>query len=103
MALKEAYEEAGVRGDITGSIPLGRYTYFKRLKSGEARAATVEVYLLRVKKRFKKWPERSERELSWVSLKDAVKLVEEPGVVPLLQRLMEFEGDLVLRPGESEQ
>ena len=35
--------------------------------SGEARAATVEVYLLRVEERLKKWPERSERRLSWVS------------------------------------
>jgi 8-oxo-dGTP pyrophosphatase MutT (NUDIX family) len=86
VALKEAYEEAGVRGDITGSIPLGTYTYLKQLKSGEARAATVEVYLLRVKKRLKKWPERSQRKLSWVSTKEAVSLAEEPGLVPLLVR-----------------
>jgi hypothetical protein len=33
----------------------------EKLASGEARAATVEVYLLRVKERLKKWPERSER------------------------------------------
>ena len=99
-AENEAYEEAGVKGIITGSIPLGMYTYFKKLDSGEARAATVEVYLLRVKERLKKWPERSERKVSWVSTKEAVRLVEEPGVVPMLRRLMEFEQDLVNPPRE---
>ena len=94
----EAYEEAGVRGTIIGSNPLGMYTYSKKRASGEARTATVEVYLLRVEERLKKWPERSERRLSWVSIKEAVRLVEEPGVVPLLLQLMEFEQDLV---GES--
>jgi 8-oxo-dGTP pyrophosphatase MutT (NUDIX family) len=44
-AEKEAYEEAGVKGTITSLLPLGIYTYFKKLESGEARAATVEVYL----------------------------------------------------------
>jgi len=93
-AEKEAYEEAGLRGSITSSIPLGIYTYFKRLESGEARAATVQVYLLRVTERLKKWPEKGERKLSWVTTKQAVDLVEEPGVVPLLRRLMEFEDTL---------
>src|SRR6266850_551987 len=99
-AEKEAYEEAGVRGTITSSIPLGIYTYFKQLESGEARAAAVEVYLLRIKEQLKKWPERGERKLSWVSTKEAVGLVEEPGVVPLLQRLMEFE-DTLANPGRG--
>ena len=93
-AEKEAYEEAGVRGAITSSTPLGIYTYSKKLESGKARAATVEVYLLRITERLKKWPEKGERKLSWVSTKEAVGLVEEPGVVPLLQRLMEFEDTL---------
>src|SRR5262249_43989942 len=94
-AEKEAYEEAGVKGAITSSIPLGIYTYAKKLESGEARAATVEVFLLRIKERLKKWPEKGQRKLSWVSTKEAVGLVEEPGVVPLFYRLMEFEDALV--------
>jgi hypothetical protein len=77
------------------------YTYFKKLDSGQARTATVEVYLLRVKDRFKKWPERNERKLTWVSTKEAVGLVEEPGIVPLLLRLMELEDDLANPPRES--
>ncbi len=93
-AEKEAYEEAGVRGTIASSIPLGIYTYLKKLELGETRPATVEVYLLRIKERLKKWPEKGERKLSWVTTEEAVGLVEEPGVVPLLRRLMEFEDTL---------
>jgi predicted NUDIX family NTP pyrophosphohydrolase len=97
-AENEAFEEAGVKGTIIGSSPLGTYSYFKKLDSGQARAATVEVYLLQVEERLKKWPERNKRKLSWVSTKEAVALVEEPGIVPLLLRLVELEDDLANPP-----
>ena len=90
-AAQEALEEAGVKGTIVSSTPLGMYTYFKQLRSGEVRATAVEVFLLQVKKQLKKWPEKGERQLAWVSAKEAVGLIEEPGVVPLLVRLMENE------------
>ena len=83
------FEEAGIKGTIVSSTPLGMYTYSKKLGSGEARAATVEVFLLHVQKHVKKWPEKGERQLAWVSAKKAISLIEEPGVVPLLVRLME--------------
>jgi len=93
-AKREAREEAGIKGVIENSIPLGMYTYFKKRPSGEARAATVEVYLLRVEEQLKKWPERRQRKLAWLSITEAVKVIQEPGVVPLLKRLAEFEGSL---------
>jgi 8-oxo-dGTP pyrophosphatase MutT (NUDIX family) len=93
-AEQEAFEEAGIKGTIASSTPLGMYTYSKTLGSGEARGATVEVYLLKVERQVKNWPERQERKLAWVSAKKAVSRVEEPGVVPLLLRLVEIAGDL---------
>jgi 8-oxo-dGTP pyrophosphatase MutT (NUDIX family) len=93
-AAQEAFEEAGIKGIIVSSTPLGMYTYFKKLGSGEVRTAAVEVFLLQVNKQLKKWPEKGERKLAWVSAKKAVELVEEPGVVPLLHGLTEFEDDL---------
>lgn len=90
----EAYEEAGVKGIITSSIPIGFFTYFKMLASGEARPATVEVYLLRVKQQLKKWPEKGQRKLSWVSINKAARLVQEPGVVSLILHLNELEDNL---------
>ena len=93
-AEQEAYEEAGIKGTINDSIPLGFYTYFKMLASGEKRPTMVEVYLLQVTERLKKWPEKRQRRLVWVSLKKAVRLIQEPGVIPLLRRLAELEADL---------
>jgi len=93
-AKREAFEEGGVKGSIEGKLPLGVYTYFKRLPSGESRAAAVEVYLLKVKEQLKKWPEKGERRLAWVSAIKAISLIEEPGVVPLLDRLCELEETL---------
>lgn len=94
-AEREAFEEAGVKGVIESTLPLGIYTYFKKLESGETRAATVEVYLLRVTESVKKFPERGERVLAWVPVDEAPGMIQEPGVVPLLQRLREIEHSLV--------
>jgi 8-oxo-dGTP pyrophosphatase MutT (NUDIX family) len=78
-ATQEACEEVGVRGKIGSSQPLGIYTYFKKLVLGEARAAVVEVYLLRVKKHVGKWPEKGEGQPSWLSPRASAGLGGEPG------------------------
>ena len=83
-------EEAGVRGVIASHIPLGFYSYFKKLKSGEPVAAMVEVYLMRVTDRRKRWPEKGERRLSWLLLDEAITVIQEPGAVPLLRRFAEL-------------
>ena len=90
----EAYEEAGVKGVIK-EIPLGIFTYNKRLRSGIAKPATVEVYALQVEKNLKKWPERSQRRLEWMPVSEAVKLVQEPGLAILLSRLEEIESSKI--------
>lgn len=97
-AEQEAYEEAGIKGMVISPIPLGFYTYLKKLNSGKSLTATVEVYIFRVTERLKKWPEKGERKLSWVSMKEAIGLIEEPGVVPLLHKLMKFQAALT-EPG----
>jgi 8-oxo-dGTP pyrophosphatase MutT (NUDIX family) len=89
-AAQEAYEEAGIRG-IISEIPLGIFTYSKRLRSGVAKPAAVEVYALRVEKLLKKWPERAERRLEWMPVSKAVELVQEIGMAVLLRRLEEIE------------
>jgi len=89
-AEQEAYEEAGIKG-IISKIPLGIFTYSKRLRPGIAKPATVEVYALQVEKLLKKWPERSERRLEWMPISSAVELVQEPGMALLLLRLEEIE------------
>ncbi len=85
-AEREAYEEAGVEGTLD-HIPLGFFTYNKRLRSGASKPAIVEVYAMRVEKQLKKWPERSQRRLEWMPVLKAMALVQEPGMVQLLRRL----------------
>ncbi len=87
-AAREAYEEAGVKGTMS-EAPLGAFTYSKRLRNGNVVPASVEVYAMRVEKELKNWPERAERRLQWVSVAQAIHLVNEPGVAQLLLRLQE--------------
>ncbi|HVI89804.1 MAG TPA: NUDIX hydrolase [Dongiaceae bacterium] len=86
-AVKEAFEEAGVEGVTETETPLGFFTYFKRLKTGEDRPTSVIVYLLRVEKQCKKWPEKKQRQSAWFTPEEAAKLVKEPGLAELLLRL----------------
>lgn len=89
-AEREAYEEAGVKGTIS-AIPLGIFTYNKRLRNGAFRPATVEVYAICVKKELKKWPEQAERRVKWVSVPEAVRSVKEQGMAALLLGLQQTE------------
>jgi 8-oxo-dGTP pyrophosphatase MutT (NUDIX family) len=86
----EAYEEAGVHGTIAGKIPLGFYTYFKRRDDDSTYPVSVEVYLLKVERQRKKWPEKGTRKLVWLPVAEAIRKIEEPGVVPLLKRVAEL-------------
>jgi 8-oxo-dGTP pyrophosphatase MutT (NUDIX family) len=94
-ALREAYEEAGVRGAIVGSVPIGFYTYFKRLKCGTLLDTTVEVFLARAERQHKKWPEKKERSVAWLPVHEAIARIQEPSVAPLLMRVEEIAANLV--------
>ena len=89
-AAKEAYEEGGIRGRITTEIPLGFFTYFKALKSGKQKPATVEVYALLVDRQLRRWPEGKQREARWMSVEAAAKSVKEPGLSQLILRLKQI-------------
>ena len=51
---------------------------------------TVEVYALLVARQLKRWPERKQREVCWMSPHDAANSVKEPGLTQLLLRLEEI-------------
>jgi 8-oxo-dGTP pyrophosphatase MutT (NUDIX family) len=86
----EAYEEAGVQGEISATS-CGHYGYSKLSDRGKMRALDVTVYPLQVKKELDEWPEQSERERRWVSLADAAKLAVEPGLFPILDSFIPVE------------
>lgn len=68
-ALKEAWEEAGVRGSVVGHS-LGAY---ERRKLGMR--IVVECYLMHVEREFQAWPESPFRQRTWVPLEEAADVV----------------------------
>jgi 8-oxo-dGTP pyrophosphatase MutT (NUDIX family) len=83
-ARREAYEEAGVKGQLWSRRAIGSYRYTKRDEkfSGEI---LVRVFVLAVEDQVKDWPERSERRVSWFSVQRAVALVKERELARLLR------------------
>jgi 8-oxo-dGTP pyrophosphatase MutT (NUDIX family) len=77
-ALKEALEEAGLKGRLVGD-PVGNYEYRKW-----GTKLDVTVYLMEVKEEEDDWDEADIRERRWTSLKDATVLLEEHPVQPLI-------------------
>ncbi|CAN5304164.1 hypothetical protein BH10PSE2_BH10PSE2_19950 [soil metagenome] len=82
-AAVEAWEEAGLQGDIA-QTPLGAFRYSKRLKSGEDRLCVVSVFPMKVLIQLGDWPEASERRRQWMSPDDAARAVHEPDLAELI-------------------
>ncbi len=81
-AAQEAFEEAGLRGEI-GSAPLGVYSYDK-VGRRQTRRLTVEVFPLAVSDELADWPERDQRTRAWVSPAEAAARVHEPELQAIL-------------------
>ena len=85
-AAREAYEEAGILGEI-GGAPIGAFTYEKPLKGADTPSLfSVDVYLLRVERQLTYWPEAGERSLGWVSPAHAQSLVTNQGLADLIRK-----------------
>jgi 8-oxo-dGTP pyrophosphatase MutT (NUDIX family) len=84
-AAQEAFEEAGVKGNVARA-PIGSYSYTKIIGPGFALACTVDVYPLEVKKHLKDWPEKSQRERLWFTPSEAALRVAEPALADILRQ-----------------
>jgi 8-oxo-dGTP pyrophosphatase MutT (NUDIX family) len=84
-AAQEAFEEAGVKGNVS-SKPVGTYNYTKIIGPGFALACSVDVYPLEVKKHLKDWPEKTQRERLWFTPSEAALRVAEPALADILRR-----------------
>lgn len=85
VASREAYEEAGLIGQIVGKRPLSNFHYEKRLAK-KAIICEVRVFLFRVERQLDDWPEKDQRECKWFEVKEAAGLVEEGGLAEILHR-----------------
>jgi 8-oxo-dGTP pyrophosphatase MutT (NUDIX family) len=83
-AAREAFEEAGVTGDM-GKRKLGEYHYDKRLRTGRVQHVRVTVYPLQVQVEAEAWPEQGQRDKLWTSVDEAAPLVIEPELRDLIR------------------
>jgi len=65
-AMRESWEEAGVRGSLT---PLGQFQFSSKADDS---SCTASVYIMRVSEESLDFPECPERERVWCSLPDAL-------------------------------
>ncbi len=86
-AAREAREEAGVKGKIFRDA-IGTYRYIKR-EIGNGALIEVRVFLLKVSKRCKRWPEKRERRRAWFDIEHAANKVSDPELSTIIGMLRE--------------
>lgn len=88
-AALEAWEEAGVQGELS-SVVLGCFDYDKLFrKRQEALRCEVQVFPLHVERLASKFPERGQRRRKWFKPAKAAVQVMEPALRALLAGLAE--------------
>jgi len=80
-AAKEAWEEAGVRGEIVAR-KLGRY--LQRKWGG---ICEIEVFPMKVTEEFPEWPEGDFRRREWMSVSEAVGRIDIKALRKIVRRL----------------
>jgi 8-oxo-dGTP pyrophosphatase MutT (NUDIX family) len=73
-AVQEAWEEAGLVG-LLSPDPVGSYLYDKW-----GGTCHVTVFVMQVTEIAEDWPERSVRQRRWVSVAEALGLLDDPGL-----------------------
>ena len=92
-AAREAWEEAGVEGKLSGAC-LGVYSYQKILPKDQSIPCVVAIYGLKVEKLARRYPEQKQRQRNWFSANEAAGLVAEPELRDLLLALDDGRLDL---------
>ena len=80
-AKKEAFEEAGIKGNNTTKI-LGSYTVRKN-----GSELLTKIYSMKVTRVFKDYPEKNLRKRKWYTVYDAAKKVEIDELATIIRRL----------------
>lgn len=84
-AQQEAFEEAGVEGEIETS-PIGSYRTIKK-GSLPRKVVEVDLYPLRVTYQHDTWDEQGKRHRHWVLLREAMRLLHDPVMADLATKL----------------
>jgi 8-oxo-dGTP pyrophosphatase MutT (NUDIX family) len=83
-AAREAWEEAGLKGEI-GEPSIGFYTYRKVLGPGRSVPCVVRVFPLEVRAMLREYPETGQRRQKWFAPEKAARRVVEPELAELIR------------------
>ncbi len=84
-AAREAYEEAGLMGEIDHEI-FGTFTYEKQAKGMDSLSTfVVDVYPMRVERQLAFWPEATQRTLVWVSGDHGKSMIRNESLARLIE------------------
>lgn len=84
-AAREAFEEAGVEGDID-ERPIGSYRSWK-IRGIRRYAIEIDMYPLRVLSQQEEWKERGQRHRHWATLGEARRLLGQRGLRELVDAI----------------
>ncbi|TCQ29153.1 NUDIX hydrolase [Rhizobium sp. PP-CC-3G-465] len=98
VAAREAWEEAGVKGEPS-SDSIGSFIYEKGMNNGLKITCRVHVYPVVVFDMAKRFPEKGSRTLEWVTFTEAAGRVAEPSLRALI---LDFQTQLLstMQPDE---
>jgi 8-oxo-dGTP pyrophosphatase MutT (NUDIX family) len=85
-AAREAYEEAGLGGQVSKK-PIGRFEYDKKMDNGSLLPCKVEVFSLEQMIQHPTWPEQGQRRLQWFPVTEAANAVQEPELKKIIRKL----------------
>ena len=80
----EAWEEAGVRGDVANDV-FGQFRYVK-VDEPKSHEVLVDVYRLAVREEESAWPERGERKREWCTIEEALVRLDDRELAALIER-----------------
>jgi 8-oxo-dGTP pyrophosphatase MutT (NUDIX family) len=83
-AAREAYEEAGLRGEVS-SRSIGIYTYHKVLGPKQSIPVVVRVFPLEAREMLRTYPETGQRRVKWFAPDKAAQRVAEPDLAALIR------------------
>lgn len=84
-AAQEAFEEAGVKGQVSRTA-LGCYAYTNNPEQAGSPPAEAIIFPLQVKKLAKNFKEKGQRKIKWFSPKMAAMLVQEPKLKKIIRK-----------------
>lgn len=85
-AAREAFEEAGILGEVD-QHPIGRFAYVKDQGQPTAQfIPAVEVFAMRVTQQLTLWPEMGQRSMVWLTPEQAMHAIEIESLRKIVRR-----------------